>query len=122
MAVSAVRRAAAYAAKLDPAVVETRLIARKTDMISEAGVSAASQADIEAKTRAVLGGAAAAVNVILVPSYLAYAKKLGKIVSTHPGKTATAEAQIVKTAWTSRGLTSAVCVAIAADVFGLTVT
>jgi hypothetical protein len=54
--------------------------------------------------------------------YIAFARKLGKIVATHSGKTVGAEAQIVKTAWTSRGLTSAVLNSIALDVFGITTT
>jgi hypothetical protein len=122
MAISAVRRAAAYAAKLDPTVVSTRLTARKSEMISEAGGAAANMADIEAKCRAVLGGAGSAVPVLLVGMYLSYAKKLSKVVAAHSGKTAAAEAQILKTAWTSRGLTSAVLNSIALDLFGITTT
>jgi hypothetical protein len=122
MAVSAVRRAAAYAAKLDTTVVKGRLDARKTSMISEAGIAQANQADIESKVRAVLGAAAAAVPVTLVPFYLAFARKVDKIQRTHSGKTVAAEAQIVKTAWTSRGLVSAVLNAIDLDCFGITST
>jgi hypothetical protein len=122
MAVSAVRRAAAYAAKLDTTVLKARVDARKVSMISEAGVSAANQADIEAKTRSVLGGAGTAVPVTLVAMYIAFARRVGKIVATHSGKTVAAEAQIVKTAWTSRGLTSAVLNSITLDLYGITTT
>jgi hypothetical protein len=121
MAISAVRRAAAYAAKLDSAVVKTRIDARKTDMISEAGAAQADQASIEAKTRAVIGGATVAVQTILVPAYLAFSRKLGALVRKHSGKTATAEAQLQGDLWVARGLDTAVIDAIALDVHGLTI-
>jgi len=122
MAVSAVRRAAAYAAKLDTTVLKSRVDARKTSMIAEAGVSAAKQANIEGEVRSVLGGAAAAVPVTLVAMYIAFGRVIARIVATHSGKTVAAEAQIVKTAWTSRGLVSAVLNSITLNVFGITTT
>jgi hypothetical protein len=121
MAVSAVRRAAAYAAKLDPAATATRLTARKVDMVSEAGASAAVQSDIDDKVRAVLGGAATAVGVLLVPGYLAFGRKLGKLVRTHNAKSAAAEAALVGAVFLGRGLTDVVLEAIALDVFGIVI-
>jgi hypothetical protein len=90
-------------------------------MIAEAGTEQAIQADTEAKTRAVIGGATVAVQSILVPSYLALSRKLGALVRRHAGKTATAEAQLQGDLWVARGLDTAVVDAIALDVHGLTI-
>jgi hypothetical protein len=121
MAVSAVRRAAAYSSKLDPAVVATRLTARATDMKAEAGASAAEAADLDDKVRSVLGGATAAVSSILVPAYLAFGRKLGKLNRTHNGKTFAAEALLVGVLFFGRGLDADVLNAIALNVFGIVI-
>jgi hypothetical protein len=121
MAVSAVRRAAAYSSKLDPAVVALRLTARAADMKAEAGASAAQAADLDDKVRSVLGGATAAVPSILVPAYLAFGRRLGKLNRTHNGKTFGAEALLVGVLFFGRGLDPLVLEAIALNVFGIVI-
>jgi len=121
MAVSAVRRAAAYNAKLDPATTALRLTARSADMKAEAGASAAQAADLDDKVRAVLGGAATAVQSILVPAYLAFGRKLGKLNRTHNGKTFAAEALLAGVVFFGRGLDALVIEAIALNVFGIVI-
>jgi hypothetical protein len=121
MAVSAVRRAAAYSAKLDPATTALRLTARKVDMVAEAGASAAVAADLDDKVRSVLGGAAAAVPSILVPAYLAFGRRLGKLFRTHNGKTFAAEALLYGVVCFGRGLDPLVLEAIALNVFAIVI-
>jgi hypothetical protein len=121
MAVSAVRRAAAYSAKLDPATTAARLTARSADMKAEAGSAAAVAADLDDKVRSVLGGATAAVSSILVPAYLAFGRRLGKLNRTHNGKTFAAEALLYGVVCFGRGLDAAVLNAIALNVFGIVI-
>ncbi len=121
MAMSAVRRAAAYSQKLDPTQTAARLTARATDMKAEAGAAAADAADLDDKVRSVLGGAATAVKSILVPSYLALGRKWGKLARTHNGKTFAAEALLVGVQFYGRGLDPLVIEAIALNVFGIVI-
>jgi hypothetical protein len=121
MAISAVRRASAYSAKLDPATTASRLTARSADMKAEAGAAAAVAADLDDKVRSVLGGATAAVSSILVPAYLAFGRKLGKLNRTHNGKTFAAEALLEGVKFFGRGLDADVLNAIALNVFGIVI-
>lgn len=115
MTKSVARRLAKYDAKAVGDVVKNRIDAQRGDMVSNYGSSLNEQARIENDTKTVLN--ATGVPPYMIPPYIAFAKRVGKISTTHSGATATTEVCIEFAKGVSRLLDGSILNQICIDVF-----
>lgn len=115
------QRVAKYDAKTNAATVGLKVAARlpvmKTDFAAFANDFAPTQVLVNAAL-----GTDATIFPIQYGAYQAYAAQLWKLKKTATGAVVDATAQVIKTKWTTRGLTSLMLIKIALDVFGIVVT
>jgi len=113
-------RAANYNAKYDADTVGLKIAAELTLMKASYAAIANDLQPIEEAAVAVLNiqGVKSAVRA----PYLSYTRELWKKTKLEDGTALTDDAQDIKDKWTTRGLDSGVCIAIALNVFALVVT
>jgi len=112
-------RIAAYIAKTTPTTVGLKIAEMLTGMSSGYAAVANDLQPIESAATTVLSG-------LNVPSakwgqYLAYTRELWKREKLGGDPALTTDAQIIMTKWKNYGATDSVLIAIALDVFGITV-
>jgi hypothetical protein len=116
-------RAGQYNAKYVAATVGLKVAQRLTGMKASYADVAQSLVPKEVATQAILNGSSPAISTCDYPFYMAYCRQLWKLSwNGISGAAATAEAQALHDKWESTGLATAVLIAIAGDVFGITVT
>jgi hypothetical protein len=115
------QRKAKYDAKSAATTVGLKIAARLDGMYSSFEAFINDFVPIQEAVRAELA-TDATVFPIWYGGYYAYAAELWKLQKTTTGPQVDASAQIVKTKWTTRGLTGTMLISIAANVFGITVT
>lgn len=114
-------RIAKYDAKVAPTTVGLKIAARLSVMKSDYAAFATDFVAMQLLVRAQLG-AVATVFPIAYGGYYAYASELWKLGNTTTQPAVNAMAQIVHDKWvTGRGLDGPTCVAIAINVFSITV-
>jgi len=114
-------RIAKYDAKVAPTTVGLKIAARLTVMKSDYATFATAFTAMQLLVQGELG-AVATIFPIEYGAYYAYASELWKLGNTTTQPAIDAMAQIVHDKWvTGRGLDGATCVAIAINVFSITV-
>jgi hypothetical protein len=122
MKYSDVHRVEGYDAKYVAQTVALKVAARLDSMKSSFTGPTTSLFAMEQAVKAILDLDPAPIQTIQYPFYLCFARKLWALdYNGIGGAAATAAAQQYKTLWTTRGLESATLIAIALNVFGITV-
>lgn len=114
---SSTYRSSKYAAKLVGDVWKNRIDAQRDDMVSQVGTQFGNIEAIEVATKNLLTGWG--VSVILVPSYLSYARECYGILKRHSGDIAHDEICIAYDKWVARGLDAYYSQVIPMDVFSV---
>lgn len=114
---SSTYRTSKYAAKLVGDVIKNRIDAQRDSMVAQVGTRFADAEAIEVATKNLLTGWG--LSVILVPSYLSYARECMGITNRHSGTIAHDEICYAHDKWESRGLDSYYMQVIAMDVFAV---
>jgi len=116
------RRISKYDAKLVGDVWKNRIDAQKSNMVSQFSSKANDIVAKEISTKGICE--TAGVSSIQVPFYMSYSRELWGLTLKHAGDILTNEAQLAKDKWAAvtRGLSGTILVAIAGDVYGITVT
>lgn len=115
------QRVAAYDAKYAAATVALKVAARLPGMRSSFATFANDFAPVQQLVNAELA-TDATIFPIWYGAYQAYAAELWKLKKTTTGVALDAAAQVVKTKWTTRGLTASMLISIALNVFSIIVT
>lgn len=109
-----------YDAKTNAATVGLKIAAKLVPMKADFATFANDFVSKSIEVNAVLG-----TDVTIFPiwygSYQAYAGQLWRLQKTATGAIVDATALVIKTKWATRGLSNALLVKIALDVFGITV-
>jgi hypothetical protein len=114
------RRIIKYSAKIQPDVIKQRFKDEKDSMVDQVTQQFSTLAQLEANAKAILDENEVAT--YLIPFYLSFVRQLYRITRTHTGTTANTEAQLYKSIWVARGLDDDVLIALASQLFGLTLT
>lgn len=114
---SATYRQSKYAAKLVGDVQKNRIDAQRDDMIAQTGTQFGNIEAIEIATKNDL--TAWGISVVLVPSYLSFARECYGITKKHSGAIAHDEICIAHDKWNARGLLSWYLQQIVMDVFAI---
>jgi hypothetical protein len=116
------KRIAKYIAKTAPTTVGLKIAAMLESMKSNFTPVTEDLVDMMTLVQIELAANHPAVHTIDYGRYYAYAEELWKLLRTTSQPTADAEAQIIHDKWEARGLVTATLIAIASNVFNITVT
>lgn len=101
------QRASKYDAKLDSQVIADRIEARRPNMVARATIAANELVALDSAVRSIINNTAEPRNRLVY--YMSFARELNKKSKSLAGTAFATEAAVLKTKWTTRGLTSAVC-------------
>lgn len=124
---SAAERAANYDAKVSSSITKNRIDAQRDNMVSNATVEFGALADVENAAQAILdglttGSPAHAIPTIDYPAYYTFVRKCYSLAKKFSGAALNREASIWGQTYADRGYDRAVLVALADQIFSITLT